>query len=309
MASAPVPALPPAGVALPSRAQGPASSSVGAVRFLNLHEYQSKDLMESFGVIVQRGRMADSAAGAAAVAADILRANPKAELIVKAQIHAGGRGKGTFSNGFKGGVKVCSTAAQVQEYAAKMLGAKLVTKQTSAEGQLCSKVLINEGITIDKEYYFAILMDRKYGGPVLVASTQGGMDIEEVAEKSPEAIVTEPVDIIKGLQAPQAEALAAKLGFTGKAAKDAAAQFLSLYKLFAASDATQVRRAARAAPPSCVPHPRRQGTHTPSSPLFHPFGVFPPLAPAGGDQPAGHWQHPRARGQPVRLCRGRQAEL
>jgi succinyl-CoA synthetase beta subunit len=219
---------------------------VGAVRFLNLHEYQSKDLMESYGVIVQRGRMADSAAGAAAVAADILRANPKAELIVKAQIHAGGRGKGTFSNGFKGGVKVCSTAAQVQEYASKMLGAKLVTKQTSAEGQLCSKVLINEGITIDKEYYFAILMDRKYGGPVLVASTQGGMDIEEVAEKSPEAIVTEPVDIIKGLQAPQAEALAAKLGFTGKAAKDAAAQFLSLYKLFAASDATQVRPAAAA---------------------------------------------------------------
>ena len=219
---------------------------MGAVRFLNLHEYQSKDLMESYGVIVQRGRMADSAAGAAAVAADILRANPKAELIVKAQIHAGGRGKGTFSNGFKGGVKVCSTAAQVQEYASKMLGAKLVTKQTSAEGQLCSKVLINEGITIDKEYYFAILMDRKYGGPVLVASTQGGMDIEEVAEKSPEAIVTEPVDIIKGLQAPQAEALAAKLGFTGKAAKDAAAQFLSLYKLFAASDATQVRPAAAA---------------------------------------------------------------
>jgi succinyl-CoA synthetase beta subunit len=237
--AAPTPLSP---LPLPSCASRPSQSRVGSsVRFLNLHEYQSKDLMESFGVIVQRGRMAASAADAGAVAADILKHNPKADLIVKAQIHAGGRGKGTFSNGFKGGVKVCSTVAQVQEKASSMLGAHLVTKQTSAEGQLCSKVLINEGITIEKEYYFAILMDRKYGGPVLVASTQGGMDIEEVAEKSPEAIITEPVDIVQGLQAPQAQALAAKLGFKGKAAADAAAQFLSLYKLFAATDATQVR--------------------------------------------------------------------
>ena len=209
-------------------------------QFLNLHEYQAKDLMESFGVVVQRGRMAASPEAAAAVAADILAANPKAELILKAQIHAGGRGKGAFSNGFKGGVKVLATAAAVGETAAKMLGAKLVTKQTGADGQLCSKVLVNEGITIDKEYYFAILMDRAHGGPVLVASTQGGMDIEEVAEKHPEAILTEPVDIVKGLGEPQARALAGKLGLTGKLADAAAAQFLGLYKLFSATDATQV---------------------------------------------------------------------
>jgi succinyl-CoA synthetase beta subunit len=242
---------------------------VGAVRFLNLHEYQSKDLMESYNVIVQRGRMASTPDEAAAVAEEILKANPAAELILKAQIHAGGRGKGTFDNGFKGGVKVCQTAAQVKEFAAKMLGAKLVTKQTGPGGQLCSKVLVNEGITIDKEFYFAILMDRKYGGPVLVASTEGGMDIEEVAEKTPDAIITQPVDIVAGLSDEQAAALAEKLGFKSWLAVDAAKQFKSLYKMFAATDATQVRRRQRPGgwaparareppPPStprCVRHP------------------------------------------------------
>ena len=216
-------------------------AGVGKVRFLNLHEFQAKDLMESHGVIVQRGRMAASPDEAKAVADDILRANPSAELILKAQIHAGGRGKGTFSNGFKGGVKVLGTAAQVKETAAKMLGARLVTKQTGAEGQLVGKVLVNEGISIDKEYYFAILMDRAHGGPVIVASTQGGMDIEEVAEKNPGAIITEPVDIVKGLSDAQAAKLAEKLGFKGKLAKQAVSQFTSLYKLFVATDATQVR--------------------------------------------------------------------
>jgi succinyl-CoA synthetase beta subunit len=128
----------------------------------------------------------------------------------------------------------------VKEYATKMIGAKLVTKQTGAEGQLCSKVLVNEGIEIHRELYFAILMDRKHGGPVLVASTQGGMDIEEVAEKSPEAIITEPVDIVKGLGDAQARKLAERLGFTGPLVDAAVKQFKSLYALFVGSDATQV---------------------------------------------------------------------
>jgi succinyl-CoA synthetase beta subunit len=128
----------------------------------------------------------------------------------------------------------------VEAYAAKMLGAHLVTKQTGPQGQLCSKVLVNEGITIDREAYFAVLMDRKYGGPVLVASTQGGMDIEEVAEKSPEAIITTPVDIRKGLEDAEARALAKKMGYTGALEERAAAQFKALYRLFVATDATQV---------------------------------------------------------------------
>lgn len=131
-------------------------------------------------------------------------------------------------------------SSQVEDYAGKMLGARLVTKQTGPGGQQCSKVLVNEGITIHRECYFAILMDRAHGGPVMVASTQGGMDIEEVAEKSPEAIITEPVDITKGLQDAQARNLAERLGFSGALADRAVAQFRALYNLFIATDATQV---------------------------------------------------------------------
>jgi succinyl-CoA synthetase beta subunit len=121
-----------------------------------------------------------------------------------------------------------------------MLGNRLITKQTGPEGQLVTKVLVNEGITINAETYFAILMDRKYGGPVVVASTQGGMDIEEVAEKSPSAIITEPVDITKGLSDAQANKLASKLGFKGPLEGPARKQFQSLYSLFLGTDATQV---------------------------------------------------------------------
>jgi len=121
-----------------------------------------------------------------------------------------------------------------------MLGAKLVTKQTGPEGQLCAKVLVNEGIDIKRECYFAILLDRAHGGPVVVASTQGGMDIEEVAEKTPEAIITMPIDINVGMTDAQAEELAAKLEFTGALAAPAATQFKALYKLFDGTDATQV---------------------------------------------------------------------
>ena len=197
--------------------------------------------MERFGVNVQRGRMAGTPKEAGDVARWIRSQNPAAELILKAQIHAGGRGKGTFDNGFKGGVKFCANPEEVEAFAAKMLGSKLVTKQTGPAGQLCTKVLVNEGITIERELYFAILMDRTHNGPVLVASTQGGMDIEEVAEKSPGAIITVPVDINKGLGAAQAGLLAEKLGWGAPPFKAAAVkQMQALYKLFIESDATQV---------------------------------------------------------------------
>lgn len=129
---------------------------------------------------------------------------------------------------------------EVQEKSGQMLGAKLVTKQTGPEGQLCAKVLVNEGIDIKRETYFAILLDRAHGGPVVVASTQGGMDIEEVAEKTPEAIITMPVDIGIGMTDEQAASLAEQLEFTGDLAAPAAAQFKALYALFAGTDATQV---------------------------------------------------------------------
>lgn len=209
-------------------------------RFLNLHEYQSKELMEKAGAVVQKGKMADSAAKAREIAEWILRENPSAELVVKAQIHAGGRGKGTFKDGFKGGVQIARTAEEVEKYAKKMLGNTLVTKQTGPAGQVCAKVLINEGIKIEKEMYFAILMDRSVGGPCMVASTEGGMDIEEVAKKNPKAILTQPVDIMKGVQDEQVMNLAKRLGFTGDLQRKAANQMKALYNLFIKSDSTQV---------------------------------------------------------------------
>lgn len=221
---------------------GQAGSSITRVRHLNLHEYQSKQLMEKYNVRVQKGYVADTVEGVAKVANDLVELNAE-ELVLKAQIHAGGRGKGHFTNGFKGGVKVCvgpNRANEVTGYAKQMLGHNLITKQTGPDGQHVKKLLVHEGITFDRELYFAILMDRSHGGPVLVASKQGGMDIEEVAEKDPSAIMTQPVDIQKGIQPEQTERLAKQLGFQGEAIKDAQTQMSNLYNLFIGCDATQV---------------------------------------------------------------------
>lgn len=256
------------------------------MRFLNLHEYQSKDLLEKYSAVVQKGKPASTVEEARSVAEWIKKesesradstqaaicsaerlmcaqlavrkaidtphttaaarhrvcdpADPAAELIVKAQIHAGGRGKGTFNTGYKGGVQICETPDEVAAAAEAMLGNTLVTKQTGAEGQKVSTLLINEGIDIHDELYFAILMDRTYNGPVIVASTEGGMDIEEVAESNPDAIVKVPVDIEEGLQDETAYELAAKLGFEGEQADLAVKQFHALYNMFVATDSTQV---------------------------------------------------------------------
>lgn len=213
--------------------------SATPVRHLNLHEYQSKDLMASYGIRVQKGKMADSAQQAGQIASTLLKENAK-ELVIKAQIHAGGRGKGHFDNGFKGGVQVCSSAEKIQEFASKMLGRKLITKQTGPEGQLTQKVLVHEGIFFDREYYFAILMDRAFHGPVIVGSKQGGMDIEEVAEKDPSAIFTIPIDIIQGIKPEHTAKAAQLLGLTGAEAADAQDQMTRLYNMFIGCDATQV---------------------------------------------------------------------
>lgn len=196
--------------------------------------------MDKYGVTTQRGEAATSAAQAKKIAQDIKKKNPNAELILKAQIHAGGRGKGTFTDGFKGGVKICKTPEEVEAFAKKMLGNTLVTIQTGPAGQICNTVLVNEGISIASEKYFAILMDRKYNGPVLVGSAKGGMDIEGVAHDTPDAIIKEPVDINTGITPEQTLRLAKALGF--KAANIPAAQknMEALYKLFISTDATQV---------------------------------------------------------------------
>ena len=210
------------------------------VRHLNLHEYQSKDLMEQYGLNVQKGKMAENATEAAEIAKWIKDENPSAELILKAQIHAGGRGKGSFDSGLKGGVKICSTPDEVADYTKQMLGYKLITHQTGPEGQLCEKVLINEGITIDSEKYVAILMDRAANGPVIVASAKGGMDIEAVAEEDPDAIVSAPIDPRGPLPKETSKAIAEGIGFAPEKIPLVQEQLENLYELFLSTDATQV---------------------------------------------------------------------
>jgi succinyl-CoA synthetase beta subunit len=217
-----------------------ASSTVGGVRNLNLHEYQSIGLLKAHGATVQNGEMAENGDAAKKIADSILSSNPKADLIVKAQIHAGGRGKGHFTNGYKKGVHILNNSDDVKVSTNNMIGNYLVTKQTGPEGQLCQKVLVNEGIDIIDEKYFAILLDRAHNGAVMVGSRKGGMNIEEVAEESPEEIISIPIDTEKGMTTAQAEEMAQKIGFVDGQIAKAANNMMSLYKLFTTKDATQV---------------------------------------------------------------------
>ena len=203
---------------------------------MNIHEYQAKELFQKFGVATAPGRVAHTPEEAEAAAREIAGG----ELVVKAQIHAGGRGKGTFQNGFKGGVHLCKTPEEAKEIASKMLGQVLVTHQTGPEGRLVNQVLVARGVAIAKEYYFAILMDRASGAPVVIASTEGGVENESVAEKTPEKILREPVHPAQGLQPYQARKLAQQLGLAGALNKPAAELFLAVFRLFLACDCSMV---------------------------------------------------------------------
>ena len=203
---------------------------------MNIHEYQARELFEKFGVATTRGAVA-STVEEAATAAEKLGTT---EFVVKAQIHAGGRGKGTFTSGFKGGVHICSSVDQVRELAGKMLGQTLVTHQTGPEGKLVSKVLIAEPATIARELYFAILLDRATAAPIVIASTEGGVDIEHVAEHTPEKIFSEHIHPVLGLQAYQTRKLAKALGLSGKQIAAASKLFSAMFKLFIARDCSQI---------------------------------------------------------------------
>jgi len=203
---------------------------------MNIHEYQAKEILTKFGADNPRGSVARTAAEAERVARE-LGTN---SIVVKAQIHAGGRGKGTFANGFKGGVHLCKTSSQARDLAAKMLGQTLVTHQTGPEGRVVNQVLVAESVEIEKEFYFAILMDRATGAPVIVASREGGMDIEEVAAKSPEKILRESVDPAFGLQPYQTRKLARTLGFAPAQMRPACKLFAALYRCFIACDCSMV---------------------------------------------------------------------
>ncbi|NOR40865.1 MAG: ADP-forming succinate--CoA ligase subunit beta [Gammaproteobacteria bacterium] len=193
---------------------------------MNIHEYQTKELLRGYGVPVPDGRVAHNVANAAAIAEDLGGDG----WVVKAQIHAGGRGKG-------GGVKVATSIDEVKQFTDEMIGTHLVTPQTGAEGRLVQRVLVEQACSIDKEYYLGLVIDRASQRVTVIASASGGMNIEEVAETDPDRVIREKVDPAIGLAGFQCRKIAAKIGLRGKQIAEAAKMMQALYRCFRENDA------------------------------------------------------------------------
>jgi len=193
---------------------------------MKIHEYQAKTILAKYGVPVPRGRMATTVEEAVKIAAEL-----GGRVVVKAQIHAGGRGKG-------GGVKLAEGSDQVRETAAKILGMTLITHQTGPEGRLVQRLLVEETLPIARELYLGIVLDRAQGKPVVMASAAGGMDIEEVAAKTPELILKEAFDPNAGLLGFQGRKLAFGLGLEGTAVTEAVRAMQALARAYVKNDMT-----------------------------------------------------------------------
>ena len=204
---------------------------------MNIHEYQAKQLFADAGVAVPMGTVTQSVEDFDQALATLPSGNA---IVVKAQIHAGGRGKGTFKDGFQGGVHVVSTPEDAKAKAEAMLGNVLVTKQTGEAGKEVSTVYFNDATDIDQEYYLAILMDRATSKPVIIASTEGGMDIEEVAENTPEKILKVLIDPALGIRPYQARQVAFGLELKGDSFKQCVKLVTKLYAFFWEKDCSQV---------------------------------------------------------------------
>ena len=203
---------------------------------MNIHEYQAKELLKKYGVRIQEGIVADTPSKAVEVARELNQQTGTTWFVIKAQIHAGGRGKG-------GGVKLAKSYDEVRTLSEKIIGMQLITPQTGPEGKKVHKVLIAQdvyypGENEPKEYYMSILLDRGTGKNVIIASTEGGMDIEEVAEHTPEKIIKEFIEPGVGLRDFQARKVAFALGLEGNAFKEMVAFVKSLYKAYLESDAS-----------------------------------------------------------------------
>ena len=198
---------------------------------MNIHEYQGKGILKQFGVAVPKGIVAFSAEEAKQAAIQLFEEQSSPVVVVKAQIHAGGRGKA-------GGVKLAKSPEEVFEVAQKMLGATLVTHQTGPEGKEVRRLLIEEGMNIDKEFYLGITLDRATSSNVLMVSTEGGMEIEKVAEETPEKLLKIHVDPVYGLQGFQARQAAFFLGLQGEQFRNAVKFIEALYNAYTTIDAS-----------------------------------------------------------------------
>jgi len=213
----------------------PAATAVQR-RFLNLHEYQAQKIFTEFGVGVPKNSPVFSVAEATEKAKDF----PGDEVVVKSQVLAGGRGLGHFKeNNFQGGVHIVAKD-KVAETAEKMLGKTLITKQTGAEGKPNNTLMLAEKVDIGAEKYFAILMDRGSGGPLMIGSKTGGTSIEDIAAEDPSAIIKQPVDIMDGISVEGATKMASEMGYEGEQQKDAATLITNLYKVFIECDCTML---------------------------------------------------------------------
>ncbi|XP_063633172.1 succinate--CoA ligase [ADP-forming] subunit beta, mitochondrial [Cydia splendana] len=202
------------------------------VRNLNVHEYVSYTLLRDAGIPVPKFNVAKSKDDALKFAKEL---NSK-DIVLKAQVLAGGRGKGAFKNGLKGGVRMVSTPEQAADLASKMLNQYLVTKQTGAAGRICNMVMVTERKFPRREFYVAIMMERSFNGPVIIASSQGGVNIEDVAAENPEAITYEPIDIMTGITADQINRVIEKIGLQERQ-QEASDMIAKMYELFLKKDA------------------------------------------------------------------------
>src|ERR671927_59668 len=202
---------------------------------MNIHEYQAKALLHEFGVPISKGVPVLKPEDAEAAAKQL----PGPIWVVKSQIHAGGRGKGKFkeaSAGDKGGVRIAKSVAEVTQFAKQMLGATLVTVQTGPQGKQVNRLYIEEGSDIDKEFYLSILVNRETSEVSFVVSTEGGVNIEDVAHKTPEKIVSFSVDPATGIMGHHGRTVAKALKLSGDLAKQAADIIAKLYKAFTEKD-------------------------------------------------------------------------
>lgn len=209
-------------------------------RHLSIHEHQAMDLLKKCGIAVPDYKVALSADEAFKIAQEFGETTGTKDVVLKAQVLAGGRGKGYFESGLKGGVKIVFDANQAKDIASKMINSRLFTKQTGESGTICHKVMVCERLYSRREYYFAIALDRSVAGPVMLASSQGGMNIEDVARDAPESIISEPVDPLVGIRQEQTVKVAQFMGFEGDCLKQATDIITKLYNMFIQYDCTQV---------------------------------------------------------------------